>query len=353
MQRRHLRFATPLLAFLFHFGCTGPAPVSETKADETKAPAAAGKLDKQDASFDNIVAPDARIEKIATGFQFTEGPLALPDGSLLFSDVPGNVIYKLPAGSGARQASVWLAKAGSDEEPGGGFIGSNGLSLDKAGNVVIAMHGRGRVVSQDASGKQTVLADKYQGKRLNSPNDVAWRKNGDLYFTDPPYGFAKQDDDPKKELKFNGIYRLRANGKLDLLYKDMTRPNGIAFTPDEKFLYVANSDPAKKIWNKFPVKEDGTLGAPTVLADVTSETADGLPDGLKVDKAGNLFATGPGGVWVFSPEGKLLGKIQPDEVPANVGFGEDGKTLYMTARTSVYQVRLNSAGTLPGDFWKQ
>jgi gluconolactonase len=345
-RRRYVLCSAPLLVSVLLTGCgSSTAPPAAQK----EAPASAGKLDRQDAAFDALVAPDARIEKVATGFQFTEGPLAMADGSLLFSDVPGNVIYKLPAGGG--QASVWLDKAGSDEAPNGGFIGSNGLSTDKAGSVVICMHGRGQVVSQDAAGKQTVLAAKYQGKRLNSPNDLAWRKNGDVYFTDPPYGFPKQDDDPKKELKFNGIYRLR-NGKLDLLYKDMTRPNGIAFTPDEKFLYVANSDPAKKLWNKFPVKEDGTLGAPVVLADVTAETADGLPDGLKIDKAGNLFATGPGGVWVYNLEGKLLGKIQPEEVPANVGFADDGKTLYMTARTSVYRIRLNTAGTLPGEFWK-
>lgn len=328
-------------------GCSAPPP--EKKAESPAAPATAGKLDRRDAAFGGIVPAGATIEKVATGFLFTEGPLWRPDGTLLFSDVPGNVIYQLAAGGGS--TARWLEKAGSDEAPGGGYIGSNGLSLDRAGNVIICMHGRGKVVAQDASGKQTVLAEKYQGKRLNSPNDIAWRKNGDLYFTDPPYGFPKQDDDPKKELKFNGIYRLR-NGKLDLLYKDMTRPNGIAFTPDEKFLYVANSDPAKKLWNRFPVKADGTLGEPVVLLDVTAEKEDGLPDGLKVDKAGNLFATGPGGVWVFDPAGKLLGRIQPAETPANVGWGEDGKTLYMTAQTSVYKIRLNTEGTLPADAWK-
>lgn len=342
MTRRTLSAYILLLA-----GCaSGPAP--EKKAADNAAPSGAGKLDKRDPAFDLLVPASAQIEKAATGFLFTEGPLWRPDGSLLFSDVPGNVIYQMAPGGGV---SKWLEKAGSDEAPGGGYIGSNGLSLDREGRVVICMHGRGKIVAQDASGKQTVLADKYQGKRLNSPNDIAWRKNGDLYFTDPPYGFAKQDEDPAKELKFNGIYRL-SKGKLELLHKDMSRPNGLAFTPDEKFLYVANSDPAKKIWNKFPVQADGTLGAPTLLLDVTAEKDDGLPDGLKVDKAGNLFATGPGGVWVFDAGGKLLGRIQPDEVPANVGWGEDGKTLFMTARTSIYKIRLNTEGVLPADFWK-
>lgn len=341
MTRRTLCTYVLLLA-----GCTSPAP--EKKTEATAPPANPGKLDKRDPAFDKIVAPDAKVEKVATGFQFTEGPLWRPDGTLLFSDVPGNVIYQLTS-SGT--TSKWLERAGSDEAPNGGYIGSNGLSLNRAGDVVICMHGRGKVVAQDASGKQTVLAEKYQGKRLNSPNDIAWRRNGDLYFTDPPYGFAKQDDDPKKELKFNGVYRL-SKGKLDLLYKDMTRPNGLAFSPDEKFLYVANSDPAKKLWNKFPVKPDGTLGEPTVLLDATAEKEDGLPDGLKVDKAGNIFATGPGGVWVFSPEGKVLGRIQPPEIPANVGWGDDGQTLYLTAQTSIYRIRLNTQGLLPAEVWK-
>lgn len=333
--------------FAVLIGCgNGPDPVAKTPV-YTETPSA-GKLDRRDPGFDSIVTGDAKIEKVASGFIFTEGPLFLPDGNLLFSDVPGNVIYRM---SPDAKAEKWMEKAGSDEAASGGDIGSNGLGLDRDGNVIICMHGRGKVVARDASGKETVLADKYEGKRLNSPNDVAWRKNGDLYFTDPPYGFAKQDEDPAKQLKFNGIYRL-SRGKLTLLAKDMSRPNGIGFSPDEKFLYVANSDEAKKMWNKYPVKEDGTLGTPTVLADVTNPKEDGAPDGLKVDRAGNVFATGPGGVWVFDPQGKVLGRIQPTEVPANVGWGDDGKTLYMTARTSVYRIRLNTAGVLPSEFWK-
>ena len=192
-----------------------------------------------------------------------------------------------------------------------------------------------------------MLAAKYEGKRLNSPNDAVYKSDGALYFTDPPYGLVKQDQDPKKELAFNGIYRL-AQGKLQLLYKDLTRPNGIAFSPDEKHLYVGNSDASRKIWMRFEVKPDGTIANGKVFYDVTKESAEGLPDGMKVDQKGNLYCTGPGGIWVFSPDGKHLGTIRPPEVPANLAWGDrDGKTLYITARTGLYRVRTNVAGMRP------
>ncbi len=193
------------------------------------------------------------------------------------------------------------------------------------------------------------LVDRVDGKRLNSPNDVVLNAAGDLYFTDPPYGLPKQDDDPAKELKVNGVYRYVAEtGKVDLLVSDLTRPNGLAFSPDGKTLYVANSDPAKKLWMAYPVHPNGTLGAGKVLADVTANTEDGLPDGMRVDSKGNVWATGPGGVWVFSPEGKHLGTVRPAEVPANCAFGDaDGKTLYMTARTGLYRVRTKVEGLRP------
>jgi gluconolactonase len=333
---------TLFLSLLLAAGC-GTAP--EPKKAEAPPPSA-GTVERLDAAFDALVPANATIEKLAGGMKFIEGPLWMPAGHLLFSDVVGNVIYKWAPGDTA--ASVFLEKSGADECAEGSFCGSNGLTLDKQGRVLIAMHGRGRIAALGPDGKQTPVAEKYQGKRLNSPNDMAWKSDGSLYFTDPPYGFPKQDDDPKKELKFNGIYRLDPDGRIRLLHKDMTRPNGIGFSPDEKTLYVANSDPAKKLWMKFAVAADGSLGAPSVLMDVTPETADGLPDGLKLDKQGNLFATGPGGVWVFSPEGKLLGKIKPSEVPANVGWGDDGKSLYMTARTGLYRIRLTTEGVKPG-----
>jgi gluconolactonase len=303
----------------------------------------AGKVVKLDPSLDKLVPPNSKIEKLAGGFAFTEGPVWMSDGSVLFSDIPNNAIMKWTPGG---KVSTFRKPSGYDKDdaPAGAFIGSNGLILDKEGRLVICEHGNGRVTRLEKDGKLTVLADKFEGRRLNSPNDAIYKSDGSLYFTDPPYGFPNLDDDPKKELKFNGVYRL-AGGKLQLLIKDMTKPNGIGFSPDEKVIYIANSDPARKIWMRYNVKPDGALANGKVFSDVTAETEDGLPDGLKIDALGNVWATGPGGVWIFSPAGKLLGKIQPPEVPANLVFGDkDGKTLYMTARTGFYRIRVNVAG---------
>ena len=314
----------------------------------------AGKVFRADPALDALVPPGAAIEKLAGGFTFTEGPvwvhaadvLRVPLGYLLFIDIPNNVVNKwTPDG----KVTVFRKPSGWHEsgDPPGPFMGSNGLTLDKQGRLVLCEHGSGRVTRLEKDGKLTVLADKWEGKRLNSPNDTVFKSDGSLYFTDPPYGFAGQDDDPRNELKFNGIYRLSA-GKLQLLTKEMTRPNGLAFSPDEKHLYVANSDPARKVWMRFDVKPDGTIAGGKVFFDVTARTEEGLPDGMKVDKKGNLYCTGPGGVWIFSPAGKHLGTIQPEEVPANCAFGDnDGKTLYMTARKGLYCIRLNVEGIRP------
>jgi gluconolactonase len=310
------------------------------------AAAQSGQVKRVAPALDSIVPPSARIEKLAGGFGFTEGPVWLKDGSLLFSDIPNNAIHRwTPDG----KVTVFRKPSGYDKSdaPPGAFIGSNGLTLDKEGRLIICEHGNGRVTRLEKNGKATVLAGKFEGKRLNSPNDAVYKSSGDLYFTDPPYGFVKLDDDPKKELKFNGIYRL-SGGKLNLLYRDLSKPNGIAFSPDEKVLYVANSDPNRKIWMRFDVTPDGGITNGRVFFDVTRETVEGLPDGLKVDQKGNVYATGPGGVWIFAPDGKHLGTIQPPEVPANCAFGDaDGKTLYMTARTGLYRIKLNIAGIRP------
>lgn len=323
-----------------------PAETAKQEKKEAAPPPSAGTVERTDPAVNDLIPADARIEKLAGGMGFIEGPLWMKAGHLLFSDVTGNKIWKWTPGSD--KAETFLEKSGADECAPGSYCGSNGLNLDKEGRVLICQHTRGQIVALAADGKQTVVASKFEGKRLNSPNDLVWKSDGSLYFTDPPYGFPQQDKDPKKELKFNGIFRLNADGKLKLLHKDMTRPNGLAFSPDEKTLYVANSDPEKKLLLKFAVAADGSLGKPEVFADVTKETAEGLPDGLKVDKKGNIFATGPGGVWIFTPEGKLIGKILPTEVPANVGWGDDGKTLYMTARTGLYRIKLSTEGTIPG-----
>jgi len=296
--------------------------------------------------MEEIAPATARIEKLAGGFTFTEGPVWMKEGYLLFSDIPANVIRKwTPDG----QVTVFLEKSGYEgtDAPAGAFIGSNGLTLDSEGRLIICEHGSGRVTRLEKDGSRTVIADKYQGKRLNSPNDAVFKSDGWLYFTDPPYGLVKQDEDPKKELKFNGIYRVK-DKKLELLHKDMTRPNGLAFSPDEKYLYVANSDPARKVWMRFEVTDKGGLANPQVFFDATSSTEEGLPDGMKVDEKGNLYCTGPGGVWIFSPAGKHLGTIKPPEVPANCAWGDaDGKTLYMTARTGLYRIKLGIAGIRP------
>lgn len=296
--------------------------------------------------FDEIVPAGAKIEKLAAGFKFTEGPVWIREGYLLFSDIPNNAIMKwTPAGD----VSFFLKPSGFTgmPVPEAAMIGSNGLTLDKHGRLIICQHGDRQLVRREKNGKLTVLAAKYDGKRLNSPNDVVVKSDGSIYFTDPPYGLAKQDNDPAKELKFSGVYRL-ARGKLQLVYDGLSRPNGLAFSPDEKILYIDNSDEKKKIWMKFDVKPDGSIANGKLFYDVTSETAPGVPDGMKVDTKGNLYSTGPGGIWVFSADGKHLGNINPPEVPANLGWGDgDGKSLYITARTGLYRIKLGIPGVRP------
>jgi len=239
------------------------------------------------------------------------------------------------------------------QEPRGGETGSNGLIIDPQGRLVLCQHGDRRMARMDApldnpKPQFTALADRYEGKRFNSPNDAVFRSNGDLYFTDPAYGLEKQWDDPKREIPYAGVYRRTAAGEVTLLTKDMTRPNGLAFSPDGRRLYVAQSDPASAIWRVFDVKSDGTIENSRVLLDVTAmvkaKTLPGLPDGLKIDTEGNLFATGPGGVLVISPEGKHLGTIVTGQATSNVAFGDDGRTLYMTADMYLMRVKLKAKG---------
>ena len=312
---------------------------------EAAKPASAGTIVRVDPALDALVPKDAVIEKLADGFTFIEGPLWRSGKGLWFSDVVGNVVRQWsPDG----KVTEILRPGGYDGNslPAGGFVGPNGMTSDKDGAVLLCQHGNRRIARIDAQMKVTTLVDSFEGKKLNSPNDLVHRSDGSLYFTDPPYGLPKQDDDPAKELKFNGVYRL-AGGKLQLLVKDMTRPNGLALSPDEKTLYVANSDPQKKLWMRFDVAADGSVSNGRVFFDVSAEKEDGLPDGLKVDQQGNVYATGPGGVWIFAPDGKHLGTIKPTEVPANCGWGDDGKTLYMTARTGLYRIKLAAAGKMP------
>jgi gluconolactonase len=316
---------------------------SSSAAPATGAQQGDGSVVRLDLGLDQIVPKDAAIEKLAGGFQFTEGPLWRPQDQVLwFSDVVGNVVRQWSPNG---EVKVLIQKAGGD--PGdlspGGFVGPNGQIADKDGYVLICQHTARRIVRVGKDLQMTPLVDRYQGKRFNSPNDLVYRSDGALYFTDPPYGLAKQDADPAKEIPFNGVYRLR-NGKVDVIVKDLTRPNGIAFSPDQKVLYIANSDEKRKVWMRYDVAEDGMVSNGRVFFDVTAEKEDGLPDGMKVDSLGNIYGTGPGGVWVLSPNGKHLGTIKPAETPANCGWGDDGKSLYMTARTGLYRIKLAVAG---------
>lgn len=331
-----------ILFALLLIACGGGEPAPDAEADH-----GAGTVVKLDPALDAIVPADYKIEKLSGGFMFTEGPLWRTEGGphVLFSDVRGNAIYKWDAGSG--EVSDFRKPVFEGEYKEGRYVGSNGLTRDPQGRLIICEHGNRRVLRIEKDNAETVIAERYNGKRLNSPNDIVYKSDGWAYFTDPPYGLAGLDDDPAKELDFNGIYRLSPDGKLELLNDKQTRPNGLGLSPDEKTLYVANSDAAHKVWMAYGVNDDGTLDEGRVFADATSETAEGLPDGLKLDKQGNLYLTGPGGVWIYNPEGKHLGSIQPEEVPANVAWGDDGKTLYMTARTGLYRIALNAEGTLP------
>ena len=300
-----------------------------------------------DPALREIVPADAKIEKLAGGFKFTEGPVWVHAGYLLFSDIPNNRVDKwTPDGKVTvfRKPGVYR---GFDHFEGPA-AGSNGETLDRQGRLTICEQTPRRVTRLEKDGSLTLLAEKYEGKRFNSPNDLVYKSDGSLYFTDPPYGLPSQRfDDPHRELPFNGVFRL-AGGIPQLLIKDLTFPNGLAFSPDEKYLYIAVSDPAKKIWMRYDVKADGTVANGQVFFDATSSTEDGGPDGMKVDQQGNVYGTGPGGIWIFSPAGKHLGTIKPPEVPANCAWGDaDGKTLYMTAHTGLYRIRLKIAGVRP------
>jgi gluconolactonase len=310
------------------------------------APAAptAGDIERLDPRFDHIVPPGAGLEKIADGFAWVEGPVwDRRSGSLLFSDIPNNAVYRWDERNGV---SLFLEPSGyTGTEPfTGREPGSNGLTFDGAGRLVLAEHGDRRIARLETDGSKTTLASRYRGLRLNSPNDLVYRSNGDLYFTDPPFGLPRTFDDPAKELPFQGIYRLTPEGRLDLLTADLRAPNGLAFSPDEKTLFVTDVDPRRSAWLAFDVNEDGTLGRSRVLRDVTaiSHKGTGAPDGIKVDREGNLFGAGPGGIYVFAPDGTHLGTIHTGVATGNCAWGEDGSVLYITASTAVYQIRLRT-----------
>ena len=335
------------LAVALAIGCGGTEPPGPDP--ETAAPPAAdttiGEIVRVDPGLDALIPASATIEKLADGFAFIEGPVWDRGSSrLLFSDVRGNEIYQWTETDGAR---TFLDPVFEGERTGKRSVSSNGLTLDAEGRLIICEHGNRRISRLEKDGSRSVVVETYEGGRLNSPNDAVFASDGSLYFTDPPYGLEGLEESPDRELDFNGIYRLRADGELELLVRDQTRPNGIALSPDESTLYVANSDAENKVWMAYEIDDAGASNA-RVFYDVNDQTEPGAADGLKVDRAGNLFATGPGGVWIIAPDGTHLGTIKTGEVTANVGWGDDGRTLYMTSSTSLYRIRLTTEGHIPG-----
>ena len=328
--RTLLLLALSFAAFSIHLASQEPEPtVSIVRLDPV---------------FDKLVPKDAVLEKLASGYIWTEGPAwDRKHGYLLFSDTQTNTVTKWEPKIGV---SVFLKPSGyNGSEPfTGKEPGSNGLAFDKQGRLVLNQHGNRRIARLEADGKQTVVADRYEGKRFNSPNDLAIKSNGDIYFTDPAYGLPKQLDDPQKEIPFQGVYRVSTNGKVTLLDKDLKAPNGIAFSPDEKTLYTSDTIEGK--WWAYDVQKDGSVTNKRLFFDGNDlkKEGPGAPDGMKADAQGNIFATGPGGILVISPNGKLLGRFSMGVPTANCGWGEDGSTLFITANHNLYRIKLNIKG---------
>jgi gluconolactonase len=323
----------------------GVAAWSVSAQAPAPAPAPAAGVVRLDPALDALIDSGATVEKAAGGVRFAEGPL-WRQGALWFSDLIGNKLMRLtPDG----KLSVLLDPSGYDghELPDDSYKGSNGMASAPDGTLTLCQHGNRRIVSLAADGKLKVLVDSYEGQKLNSPNDVVYAPDGSLYFTDPPFGLPKRDADPAKELKFNGVFRFY-KGKLQALVQDIPTPNGIAFAPDYKTLYVTDVRQGRRAWIAYDVAADGGLANGRVFADATAATGMGTLDGMKVDAQGNVWATGPGGVWIMSKDGRRLGTIAVPEVPSSVAFGgADRRTLYITARTSIYKVKVKVAGFKP------
>ncbi len=326
----------------FYPGTPGPIALTPSEVNV--------EVERLDPALIAIVGPNPKIFKLADGFKFTEGPVWVPNGGyLLFSDPNSNIIYKYVPGKDG-ELSVFRTPSGYSgaDVAEYGQPGSNGLTLDREGRLTINEHGNHRVSRLEKDGRVTMLADSYEGKRLNSPNDLVYKSDGSLYFTDPPFGLPKFYDDRRRQLAFEGVFRISPDGKLTLLSTDLKGPNGIAFSPDEKYLYVGNWDEKKKVVMRYEVKSDGTLANGKVFFDMTPAPGEDALDGIKVDQRGNLYVSGPGGLWVISGDGKHLGTIKAPKHIHNMAWGDDdGKTLYLTARSGVYRMRLNVAGIAP------
>lgn len=334
--------------FLFLFVFSLLLPCFAAAEDSAKY---LGEVERLDSAIDDLVPKDAKIELLAEGFDWSEGPVWVNEegGFVLFSDVPKNVVHQWSEKGGLRD---WLRPSGfTGPKPRAGESGSNGLVLDHDGRLLLCQHGDRRVARLDAAwdapvAKFETIADKHDGKRFNSPNDLAVHSSGAIYFTDPPYGMIGKFDDPNRETDYLGVYRVGTDGNVTLLTDKRTAPNGIAFSPDEKTLYVAQSDGKAPNIYAYDVQSDGSIANERVFFDASelAKTKTGMPDGLKLDQAGNLFATGPGGVLVISPAGKHLGTISTGERIANCAFGDDGSTLYMTSDMYLARIRLSTKG---------
>jgi gluconolactonase len=342
------------------FGINGPISASPANyiwmrtatldfyAPERARPAVAAALEVDSArsALDAIVAPGAAFERVAGGFVFTEGPVWSQEGALLFSSPNTNVIYRWhPSG----RVTVFRSKSGYSGIDIGRFTqpGSNGLTFDPQGRLTICQHGNRRVIRVEPHGNTTVLADSYHGRRLNSPNDLVYRSDGTLFFTDPPFGLPGGFDDPDRELSFSGVYAARG-GEVRLVTDELEGPNGLAFAPDERYLYVGNWDPERKVVMRYELGREDDIVDSRVLFDMTSAEGEDAIDGLVVDQAGNVYACGPGGIWVISPAGEHLGTLGLPEAPHNLAWGDqDARTLYIAALTSVYRIRLQIPGIRP------
>jgi len=361
MMRNQKQFVAAAIAVAVSFSFVLSAVCCRAADDTAKAAGAenvtALKMDRLDAGADKIIPAGAKMERVVSGFKWIEGPV-WADGRLFFAEIPSNSIRTWAPGKGV---SIFAQPSGykGSAPYGGPEPGTNGMTLDARGRLTVAGHAQRdifRFETLDAKGPVTILADTYKGKKLSSPNDLVYKSDGSLYFTDPPYGLrTQQDSDKEKELDVNGVYRIPhaaaqkagaepARGELQLLVSDLPRPNGIAFSPDEKYLYVNSTQP-KKIWMRYTVKADGTLTDAKLLYDATADNRPGAPDGMKVDVEGNIYSAGPGGVWIFTPEGKPLATILVPGRVANVAWaGADRKMLYITGSEGIFRVHLKIAG---------
>ncbi len=338
-----LRYIVILLVLLIMVSC------KETKENNIKIKTASnykttGSIERLHPGINGLLSENAKIEILAEGFTWTEGPLWVESGNyLLFSDIPPNMVNKWSEKDGL---SEYLKPSGyTGKKERSGEPGSNGLILDRQGNLVLSQHGDRRMARMMTSlsypkPEFETIVDNYQDKRLNSPNDAVYDNKGNLYFTDPPYGLEDGMDDWAKELDFQGVYRYSVGGTLSLISDQLSRPNGIGLSPDEKTLYVANSDPKQPIWTAFDLSENGEVLGQRLFYDATGAKGKGLPDGLKVDKSGNIWASGPGGIWIFNPSGKVLGKILTGEATSNCAFDTLEKVLYMTCDDYLMRIRL-------------